>query len=178
MVLYLVEGLNCSGKTTYIERCLIDKAKKGVYYKTDWLNPLRDKFHPCNNASLKEIEMFMRGAYLTVLHSLFRIKNLEECNVYWDRTFISAFAYGTIEFDLVTELVTAIKDNGWDVRIVFLDIPVDVCMDRFMMREENRDYVAYVTQQTKLRLFWEKVSFKLRHSIVKLPLITYNMEHK
>jgi len=135
-VLYLVEGLNCAGKTTYIENL----KKHIIYIKTHWCNPLRwsDKKKDIVYAS----HDYSLGAYETVLRLY---KNWPEA-IFWDRTFISAYIYDSISKRYFDYLVDICLENQVSTpHIIFVDTKIDTCLSRLKsLRESDPKYKDYI----------------------------------
>jgi thymidylate kinase len=135
-MVFLVEGLNCSGKTFHINT-LID-GETDIIYKTPWLNPLR--WDANKKAFVKNINDFAIGAYETLIE----MASGELTHVYWDRTFISAYIYDTISrqvYNYLTSLCLKINIKN----IIFVDTDPKVCIDRLQrMRESDPKYKNYI----------------------------------
>ena len=145
-MIYLVEGLNASGKSTYI-RGQLQKNPNAISFSTPWLNPLR---HPEKFSYwITDWDSFLYGAYESVCLTL---KVLDK-DVYWDRTFISAWAYNShIERSTMMDLLGCFKKK--EVKLILLDTPIDICMDRFYGRDEDKSYVEHFDDKKALRAHW------------------------
>jgi thymidylate kinase len=177
-MLYLVEGLNCSGKTTWIKETL-SETEDGVIYKTPWANPLRwndrkkklipDGVRISNGLCIPLIDAYAIGVYETMIE-MAQMKMLDD--VYWDRTFISALAYGSISrkaYDYLLELIY----NIGNIEVIFLDTPVDETLERWnKIRETKPDYKNYAWADNKAdamrvqKKFYELLSQLDNHNIV------------
>ena len=153
-MLFLVEGLNCSGKTTWIENNI---RPNDIIFQTPWANPLRwkqDSFSEHKSKLLTgEIEsdwLVLFDAYaIGVYETMMNMAKQEVNNVYWDRTFISAYAYRSISrmaYDVMVELLYNIGNVG----IVFLDTSVDETLERWKkLKEGNPEYKDYAWADNK-----------------------------
>ena len=148
-MLFLVEGLNCSGKSTFI-----DDISKGIVLTTPWLNPLRNKSHYLNYQS------YHVGAYEGILGAL--KDQIGSTSLYWDRTWISSYAYGTLEhksFEYLAE-----KYAVENVSVVFMDTTLELCIDRWKnsKRDEDKSYVKFDEE------YWSEVQEKLKDAVTFL----------
>lgn len=144
-MLHLVEGLNCSGKSTWIYE------QKASTIHTPWLNPLR--WDKSDYRMGLDRQLWMQGAYDAIWYSY--ESGSFGTQMYWDRTFISAFAYGSLKREIFEQIIKVYKHFG--VTIVFIDTPVDVCLDRMAVRnrKDPRNYID-------LKKDWVQV----RHNLV------------
>ena len=102
---------------------------------TSFANPLRWSDSKHNIVPTKG--SYCVGVYETIYNML---NFTSHRDTYWDRTWISAFIYGTIsqsEFQYITCLY---KDNMSNIKIVFLDTNIKICKQRF----KDSKYKEYV----------------------------------
>lgn len=135
-MLYLVEGLNCSGKTTYINN-LVEHKLQGYQFNTGWANPLRQV-----NLSKRTImnNNYLCGVYEAVWHSYKTFANFGDA-YYWDRTWISAYVYGSINLQAFDRLCRFYKG----CTIIYIDTPMLICKERWeKLRNQNPNYKKYV----------------------------------
>lgn len=128
-MIHLVEGLNCSGKSTWINeqrRYMYDKSSQHLI--THWLNPRRILDW---NSAYADMALFM--GYVSVINC---INDFGKDEVYWDRTFLSAYAYGTIKMVNVHRIVEAMQEGDYVADIIFMDTPISVCKERW--ENENK----------------------------------------
>ena len=134
-MLTLVEGLNCSGKTTYI------KNHKSQVIDTWYANPLRwDNSKNLLMGSLEKKEYYGIGVYETILRMF--LSSYSAPDYYWDRTWISAYVYKTLtkpSFDFISDLYC---ENC--VKVIWLDTNPFICKDRWEAenKKDEKDYVV------------------------------------
>jgi thymidylate kinase len=142
-----VEGLNCSGKSTYIQK------KFGCVIHTPHLNPLRDI-----NGDFalfgRDVSPYLLGAY-TQLHDMMDRDMIASGKDLWlDRTFLSAFVYGSIGRETFWRLVDRLnKDKNC---FIYMDTPVELCVERFYALPQGfKDYVLHQGDRDQLTTYWE-----------------------
>ena len=132
-MLALVEGLNGAGKSTYI------KGQTGIVLHTPYANPLRwEKSKHRLIGSLDRKECYAIGVYEAIYHTHVDFGNMRR-SYWWDRTWISAYVYGSIKkeaFDFLSDLYVEITNH-----IVFVDTNVSICKERFANSVEDKSYV-------------------------------------
>jgi thymidylate kinase len=138
-VLYLVEGLNCAGKTYWI-----NKQVGGAYLHTPYLNPKNwDVDDLPSYISHSSHLDFLLGAYYAIIH-IYQVGDFKREGVYWDRTWISAFVYGSLTKDCFKLVVAEYAKYANDLKIVYADTPVNVCLKRLnALRSEDTRYNNY-----------------------------------
>jgi thymidylate kinase len=156
----IVEGLNCAGKTTWIEGQILKDNEmhlpKPIHLITSWANPLRfdekkkailhsnflDKIFDCITD-----EAYVIGCYETVFNIY---KNFgQKIPVYMDRSFITAYAYRTMSnssFHYIMKMFNTLK-----IYYVFIDTPVNVCLERFEKIKDKKKYVEIDKNWNMLR---------------------------
>ena len=161
-MLYLVEGLNASGKSTWIKSNKTDKDKSIV---TTYANPLRwkkDKVCLIHN----DVD-FILGAYESLFYIIKDMLN-DIPDIYLDRSFISGYVYGTIEekceFEYLAEMFYKLQP-----KIIFMETDIDVCKDRW--QEGHKKNKKYVTN-----FDWEGTRKKFINSIKYLKEIGYGVK--
>ena len=165
-MLYLVEGLNCSGKSTFIQ-----DTSSGNSIVTDWLNPRRWTAGGYKDM-LKKLELttpYLIGAYETFYRSMRSLGFLRSKAIYVDRTWISAYAYGTIG-ELAYQYLLSIHSQN-DVVIVFMDTPVEVCWERWKKLKLSSSK-AYVNSSLQ---YWKSVDKALRLSVSNLETLGFQV---
>lgn len=180
MRLYLVEGLNCSGKTTYINKCVKEAENHDLFYDvftTPWANPLRwkkDLFTIKRSFSAAEINSYAFGVYETLLRIYFS-RNLLLDFIFWDRTWISAYVYGSINYDKFLELIYLYKEylsnnNISSVNIIFMDTSAEVCKERWNnINKLEKNYVDNIDN-------WDKYYVKFLEAMEQLENCGYFVE--
>ena len=147
-MIYLVEGLNCSGKTTWIKEqpCVdIDNV-----INTPFANPLRFTGLKKFLSDIFDFNPYYYGAYETILELNTQIGQNDVW--FWDRTWISAWVYGSITNKRIfDELVRIYTDH---CKVIFIDTPVDECLKRW--KERDNAGKEYVDLQKDWRLLREK----------------------
>jgi len=148
-VITFVEGLNGAGKTTWIDK---QKNDNGKVIKTGYLNPKENvqKVYNLNNRCLEL-------CYETLLRTLIECKEL---NWFLDRSFISAFVYGTIETYTYEYLIhiLASKLTRDEFHVVFIDTDVVTCAKRL---DERKDQGIKTFSQTHDELYLMKKRFEI-----------------
>jgi thymidylate kinase len=133
-MLYLVEGLNCAGKTTWIK----NRSKDIMIFVNDmntrYLNP-KNWADELKKAIIDEDE-FLYGAYYALAYSIIPDYTFGPVHTFWDRTWISAMIYGSISQDTFLRLSNLYLTKS--VTIIFIDTPVSVCIDRFKKTNDDR----------------------------------------
>ena len=138
-MLYLVEGLNCAGKTYWI-----NKQPDGAYLHTPYLNPKNWNVDnlPSYISHMSQID-FLLGAYYAIVN-MYNDNNFKRLNVYWDRTWISAFVYGSLTKDCFRLLVSEHVKFIHDVRVIYINTPINICLKRLNeLRSEDTRYNNY-----------------------------------
>jgi thymidylate kinase len=158
-MLHIVEGLNCSGKTTFIEQ-MVEKSEKNVPLLTPWLNPLRDENFGGFMSRFGK-DPYLLGSYITLYKTLLERPFFQKFNYYQDRSFVSGFVYETLEKEPFDAIVSVLKDLRLSIRFAYVDTPVDLCLERFYKRPEARDYLQ---NKYDLKSFWNKVSSKFNQT--------------
>lgn len=163
-MLFLIEGLNCAGKSTYIQNCC--KNNIGSFgITTPWCNPLR--WNGKKNSLLKEdSDIYSIGAYETILRMF---KGWPE-KVFWDRTFISSYVYDTIyemQFNYLVDI--GLENKLITPNIVYIDTAPKTCLDRLkQLRENDPKYKDYIWCDTLREM--ERIKFLMEQVISKLSL--------
>jgi hypothetical protein len=165
-MLYLVEGLNCSGKSTFIENMC-----QGDSIVTDWLNPKRwPKGSYKSQINENGLTLpYLIGAYETFYRSARSLGFLRSKAIYVDRTWISAYAYGTIG-EKPFEYLMSVHSTS-DVNVTFIDTPVELCWERWV-NEGRRKSKGYVKSDFE---FWKIVDVKLREAIERMENFGFNV---
>lgn len=144
--LIIVEGLNCSGKSSYICNASLDSfTHRSEVVESAWVNPIR--WPQEKKEQIEDVSSFIMGCFETILLRC----NDADCHYFFDRSFISSYIYSSI--------------NGYDFRVntfkylielykpfttfVLVDTDLNVCKRRWATRNENRDYVK--------NLEWERM---------------------
>ena len=136
----IVEGLNCAGKSTWINNQIFEiEDKIGIkpqHLITSWANPLR-----FNDEKKKILHYDQFGcSFDSYLVGCFEsVAKLELYKpIFWDRSFITAYAYGSINLEQFMYLVD--KFRTWN-RFVFIDTKVTTCLKRFKKIYKDKTYV-------------------------------------
>ena len=140
-MLNLVEGLNCSGKSSWILE------QKAATIHTPWANPLR--WNKSDYRMGLDRQLWLQGAYDAVWYLY--DSGCFGTQVYWDRTFISALAYGSLDKKIFASILNVFKPEG--VEIIFIDTPVEECVRRWAIRnrKDPRNYVDMSKDWTQVR---------------------------
>lgn len=146
-MLYLLEGLNCSGKSTWISKQIRnqidsrDGLRNPFKIKTSWANPLCWESHK-RSIITDGISEYALGCYETIIEAFIGTASTQD--VYWDRTFISAFAYHSIRREVYDFLVEVLYKYKQYVKIVFVDTAVDTTLERWeKLKGSDPTYRSY-----------------------------------
>lgn len=161
---HLVEGLNCSGKSTWINQKTVQSKHKlpPISITTSWMNPLRWSDSKKNmvmpegdDVRVKPEAFFQRyaiGAYETFMNVAVPSSSNLGRDIYWDRTFISAYVYKSITrtvFDFCVERLYDLAKK-FPVEIIFIDTSVDECLLRLSsLRVGDHKYRNYAWADNK-----------------------------
>jgi thymidylate kinase len=141
---YLIEGLNCSGKTTHIRR-MLEIYGNGFSVETPYANPLR---WDGGKKSIIDNQSYFVGVYETMIETYPKMAKNLNIPIMWDRTFISAYVYGSIPedtFDFLTDLLLVKGES----KVIYMDTPVDICHKRlWSLRLKDPEYKSYVEFDT------------------------------
>jgi thymidylate kinase len=183
-MLCIVEGLNGAGKTTVIEQ-LHEKGTESLNMDLpSFSNPVKWAKNIHSGSGYTETvtafkkKMFltqeMKDAYVfavyeTVLHRYLGLTTLErEDGVYLlDRSFISSLVYGTITkecFAAIMELYcntlnpANIHPVYYDFEILFIDTPIDKCIERTNRRLDEKSYACIdTTKQEQYYMHYRRI---------------------
>jgi len=164
MALILVEGLNCAGKSTWIREQFKYYSKNNqnsipISITSKWANPLRWN-HIKKVLIDHQFSSYSIGVYETILETL----PLLHKTIYWDRTFISAYVYDSIYLSTINYLLE--KLNRMVVKIIYIDTPVEVCIERLAkLRMDNPNYKKYFysSNQDDFKVIQEKFEETFMH---------------
>jgi thymidylate kinase len=149
-----VEGMNCSGKSTYIQKLsdtrlnfIGERPIKIRVLDTPWINPHRwnDDFKCCVNQ-----DDYILGAYESIFHLY---KDYDDL-VIFDRSFISSFVYGSISEFVFCYLAKLYGGS----KLYYMDTKVETCKKRW--EERKRDYAP--------NFDWDILNHKFLSTIEKL----------
>jgi len=169
-MLYLVEGLNCAGKSTYINE---HKKPSDVHLITDFANPLRfGSFE--SGLSQSEINAYLLGFYKTIFHMIDYL-DIHSNDIWWDRTFISAYAYGSIDLSMYMNFLELYRNSQkFNVEIIYLVTSVKTCTNRWIDKMKDRPYVSIKTATD-----WIGDNINLRKAVDIACVKSYGIqEHK
>jgi len=156
----LVEGLNCSGKTTFIKERMDDKDEK---VGTPYLNPRR-----WNNEDFLSLKFqpqitqdyFLLGAYTALMEELTATSWGKDS--WWDRTWISAYVYGSMSWNTFKAIAQYMQKTDIDMnyQVYYMDTPIEVCKKRFQEQHptQDRSYVFPVKD-------WEDIDKNFRETL-------------
>jgi len=156
-MLYLVEGLNSSGKTTWIEN---NKKIGDRHITTYYLNPLRWSRKKKELIQNGGIANYCLGCYEMLRTSLVNLP----CDAYWDRTFISAWVYYTINEDMFEYLCK--EYLSVNTKVIFIDTDPQICMSRF--KKNRKRYVS--------NFDWYGLRDRFHEAISKMKRIGYDIK--
>jgi len=156
----LVEGLNCSGKSTFIREY---KPEIDELISTPYLNPRRwghEDFLSLKFQPQASQDYFLLGAYTALTEEL--CGSLSR-SFWWDRTWISAYVYGSLSWTAFKAIAQYMKKFGRDgeiYQVYYIDTPVDVCKERFLSQHptQDRNYVYPMTE-------WEDIDKSFRETL-------------
>lgn len=168
-MLYLVEGLNCSGKTDWIDATMGGLGKISKVLDTGFCNPLRwnlnkkSVVHSVSNGGIFA-SVCSVGAY----EAIFNVLNFVKENYFWDRTYVSAWAYGTIDWYQFQYLTSMLKDIKHDIRFIYMNTPISICLERlFKLRATNPKYKDYAIQVDRNGMEEIKMKFDEAFKFIK-----------
>ena len=151
-MLHIVEGLNGSGKSTFIDK---RQTHNTAFYITKWANPLRwqkSKREALNaDGSLKYGSVYREGMWESILHIFVDNVHHKLYDIYLDRSFISGAVYNTLSPESYSNLLDLLIELNCKEPIIidFLVTPPTVCYDRLMnLRESDHQYKNYVVKDT------------------------------
>ncbi len=171
----MVEGLNGSGKSTYIENCIQEIYTSRTSLITDWINRLRwnangVKVNLCRDQ--KDMDIYCYAAYETLYNTY--AKCIAD-DLYLDRSWISAHVYGNLSdyaFDKIAEVYLGYENKlnyTTDVVIVYIDTDIEVCKKRWADRiVEEKSYVAFFD--------WNDIKSKFDHDMNLLAKKGFHIE--
>lgn len=115
------------------------------------------------------------GAYETFLNTWVSASYNLDSILYWDRTFISAYVYKSLDkqsFDYLLELMYELN-HKFLIGIVFVDMPVEVCLERLEVLRKNdpkyRDYIKTNGKEDMMKVqrrFYEVLSILSNHGFI------------
>jgi len=147
-MIYLVDGVNGAGKSTWINS---HKNEEDYVVHTTWLNPLRyDSAKRLELSNGKE-ELYHLFSYETLLRAEAIFSRPSLSDHYWDRSFLSAYVYGSISLNVFNRLMNLVDDINLDheIEFVYVDTDINLCVDRLnRIRETCCDYKDYVKADT------------------------------
>ena len=146
-MIYLVEGLNGAGKSTWIKKQCQAYAPDTEIVETPWANPRRfglGSFKHYLKLDQVALDAYLFGVWESLLH---QYKDSDRY-VYFDRSWISCYVYGSISEKVFIELANIWKDL--DVTIVY--VFSNKAEDRFRL-QTDKDYVDEGAE-------WRKTHYK------------------
>jgi thymidylate kinase len=161
----LVEGLNCSGKSTFIkyqERSTWSDLKASKAISTPYLNPRRwnhDDFLSLKFQPQISQDYFLLGAYIGLMEETHSNVNGAGWR-WWDRTWISAYVYGSLSFHYFRALAEYLERCEIKYEVYYMDTPVKECQERLALQHSLADrYYVYPPSE------WEDVDKKFRETL-------------
>lgn len=150
-MIYLVEGLNYAGKSTWIKKIGVKNFEYGdcVELETSWLNRLREE---CTYKVHRNIDAYWIGSYLSTFNTA---KLFDRC--FWHRTFISALAYDSITQVAFKAIVNNIDKNS--CQLIYIDTDPIICINRWKMDKNKRNYLEYQDNELKLLMYWKTIKY-------------------
>lgn len=159
----LVEGLNCSGKSTFIKAY---KPEIEELVGTPYLNPRRwghEDFLSLKFQPQASQDYFLLGAYTALMEEL-----CGQCggslskSFWWDRTWISAYVYGSLSWNTFKAIAQYMRKTDIDMctQVYYMDTPIEVCKERYLAQHptQDRNYVYPMTE-------WEDIDKNFRETL-------------
>lgn len=158
-MLYLVEGLNGAGKTSWIKQSMKRQieTKHSIWITTPWLNPLRwddqkKQYFDGEDATTRKTQLgsYLLGSYEALLQTL-AIKAQVANDIFIDRSFISAYVYGPMlpwTFEAIKEYCCELFPN---FEVIFIDTKPETCISRIAnIRAFDPQYKSYADDNINL----------------------------
>jgi len=160
IILYMVEGLNCAGKTTFINDNKLQLFSSSFANSRRWpVDNFKNKLFEFylkkfgNTVSVKPFDPY----YLGVYESLFYAINFRVGKIGWDRTWISAYVYNCIGLQLFNNLCELYLRRN--IKIVWLSTPVEICKERYQKQRDMGFPRNYVVDVKEWDYIYNKFSF-------------------